>query len=279
MNILHAAFLGLVQGLTEFLPISSSGHLVLFQHLLGFQETMITFDVILHAGTLMAVLVYYANDLLEMVKEVLWVIGGLFKGKKFGELMDYYPQARIASYLLVATFPTGCIAILFHEAVESMFGSIMAVGVAWIITGTFLILTRKIKGDRGLEGMTHQDAFIIGIIQGIAIIPGISRSGSTIIAGIFCGLDRKQAAKFSFLMSIPAIVGANLLEIRKGMEGVAENWLPYLVGAATACIVAYITIAFLLKMIQKGNFFLFGFYCLGIGILTLGYCIFQGVFV
>lgn len=276
MNPIKAVALGIVQGLTEFLPVSSSGHLVLFQKLMGLNQDMLTFDIVLHAGTLAAVMVYYWRDIWRMVTELMWMAGDILKGKSPGMVMDYYPLGRLLIYLLLATVPTGLMAILFHDAVQSLFGSLVSVAVAWILTGIFLVTTRKYSGNRSFDLMTHQDAFVIGLAQGVSLIPGISRSGSTIIAGMFCGIEKKDAARFSFLLSIPAIIGANILELSRGIENWQMDLISYASGFAAAAFVGYLSIAVLLKLIEKGNFFLFGFYCFAIGLFTLGYCVMTG---
>lgn len=207
MSILQSIFLGVVQGLTEFLPVSSSGHLVFFQSLMGLKEPPIFFDVMLHIGTLLAVVVYFWTDICEIAQG----LGAVLKRKH-----KNLPQVKLFLLIILASIPTGLMGILFKDWFESFFSRPKLVGGMLLITGLVLWLTRFTKKEgKPLGRMGWIDAILIGIAQGFAILPGISRAGATISTGLFCGLDRELSGKFSFLLSIPAILGATLLEFRK----------------------------------------------------------------
>lgn len=248
----------MVQGLTEFIPVSSSGHLVFFQTLFGLEEPQLFFDILLHLGTLMAVVVYLRRDIREMIQ----AIGRSLRENKI------HPSARLLLWIILATIPTGLMGVLLKDWFESLFSKPRVVGVMLLITGAFLWLTRLAKKEvRTIERMTWFDSVLIGIAQGVAIIPGISRSGSTISAGLFRGLDRELAGRFSFLLSIPAILGATVLHIRKmGTHG--EVGFSFL-GMAVAFIVGYLSLRFLMKVIKNGKLHNFSYYCWGMGTLII----------
>ena len=272
MNIFQAAVLGIVQGLTEFLPVSSSGHLVFAQHLLGFDGPLLAFDVVLHVGTLLAVFVYFREDVGNMIRQCFLFLFHLPGSKNAGILLREYPYTVISGWVILATLPTALIGFIFHDAFEVMFGSLSGVGIGWLVFGIVLILSRKIQnGSRTLSQMNLWDALLIGTLQGVAIIPSISRSGATIIAGMLAGIQKNEAARFSFLLSIPAIFGAALLELKGGIGLAQTSGAVVASGLIASAVVGYLSIAFLLRLIQRGNFFLFGFYCLIAGAVTLIY--------
>ena len=248
-----------MQGLTEFLPVSSSGHLVFVQTVLQLETSrLVFFDVMLHVGTLLAVLVFFRGDLFKIVEGV----GRALKGNHWND------GARLLFWILVATLPTGLMGLLLKDWFESLFSRPKVVGAMLLVTGLVLWLTRFRKREgRSVEKMGWVDAILIGVAQGIAIIPGISRSGATISAGLFCGLDRELSGKFSFLLSIPAIAGATLLEARK-IESVPEGWLT-LMGLLAAFWVGFFSLKVLMKIIQRGKIYHFSYYCGAIGILMI----------
>jgi len=259
MSILHSIFLGMVQGLTEFLPVSSSGHLVFFQSLLGLKEPPIFFDVMLHLGTLLAVVIYFWKDIWKIIEG----IGSTLKGKEKNR-----EEVKLFLWIILATFPTGLMGILFKDWFESFFSKPKLVGGMLFITGLVLWLTRFVKKEgKPLIRMGWINAILIGIAQGVAIIPGISRSGATISMGLFCGLDRELSGKFSFLLSIPAILGATLLEYKK--LDITSGLGTALVGTAVAFGVGILALTFLMKIIKMGKIFNFSYYCCGIGILMI----------
>ena len=259
MTILQSIFLGIVQGLTEFLPVSSSGHLVFFQSLFGIEEPPVFFDVMLHLGTLLAVVIYFWTDIWKIAQG----IGAALKREEKGK-----PEVKLFLWIVLATIPTGLMGILLKDWFESLFSKPQWVGGMLLITGSVLWLTRWVnKEGRPLEQMRWFDSIIIGIAQGIAIIPGISRAGSTISTGLFLGLDRELSGKFSFLLSIPAILGATLLEFRKTNVG-QELWAT-LIGTAIAFGVGILSLTFLMKIIRVGKLFDFSYYCWGFGVIMI----------
>lgn len=275
VTYLQAIIMGLVQGLAEFLPVSSSGHLVLSKFILGAElGTSALFEILLHVGTLLAVFVFYWKDVLNLIKEGLLLIKAfflfVFKRKKF----DLYLERKMVVFIIVASIPTAILGLLMEAFLEDLFlSSVVAVGFALLVTGTMLMLIRKMpKSDKTLEEMKGRDAFTIGLVQGIATIPGISRSGSTVTAGLFCGLDKEFAFRFSFLMSIPAILGAAVLKMMDvNIADLTANAGPYAVGMIVAAVVGYASIRWLKNLIQKDQFHYFGYYCLAVGLISIVY--------
>lgn len=254
MNNLDAIILGLVQGLTEFLPVSSSGHLVLFQHLLGLKQPGLTFEVLVHLGTLVAVLVAFWEDIWKILKR---------------------PFCRYTYLIVIGTIPAGLMGVFLGPLFEKAFESLMVVGIGLLITGCLLIIGERAASrywfGKETGEVTTGDALFIGLLQGIAITPGISRSGSTIAAGLFRGLDREYAARFSFLLSIPAILGAGLLEAgevwQTGIPG--QEILPYILGPVSAAVFSYLAIRLVMGLVKQGRLSLFSYYCWAVGAITL----------
>lgn len=257
MTWFDAILLGIIQGLTEFLPVSSSGHLVIAQHFIpGFEQPGVLFDVMLHLGTLLSVTLYFYEDIRGLSLAIFK------KGESEGRGM--------VVLLLVGTIPTGIIAILFKDIFEQLFQSFTAVGFSLILTGVILYTASLIRGSlRAMRDMGWLDALLIGFVQGIAIVPGISRSGITISAGIFKRIKAVDAARFSFLLSIPAILGAVVLEA-KGLKVLnpGDIWI-YLLGTATAALSGYAAIAWLMDMLKRSGLRPFSYYCLVVGLLVV----------
>lgn len=258
ISTLEALFLGVLQGLTEFIPVSSSGHLVFFQSLLGLKEAPLFFDVMLHFGTLMAVLIAFRHDVVAMGSEAL----NALRGKKGGL------ERKLLFWIVLGTIPTGLMGILLKDWFQSFFTRPKSVGGMILITGSLLWLTRWIKDEgRPLGRMTWLDAVVIGVAQGVAIMPGISRSGTTISVALYLGLNRELAGRFSFLLSMPAIMGATLLEIPK--LGAIDDPSSALIGAVMAFGVGYVSLKFLMRMIKLGWVGKFAYYCWAAGIVML----------
>ena len=279
MTLLEAIFLGILQGLTEFLPVSSSGHLVLAQKYLGLNEPLVFFDVMLHVGTLAAVLVVYRGTIVRLV------LGGF---STFGDKQFYRkPIVTVRSsqefmfiwLILLGSIPTGIIAVLFKTQLESLFNEVRLVSMMLILTGIILQLPRLRKQntdstDSTIEKLKTWQAPLIGIAQGCAITPGISRSGSTISLGLFLGIPAKTAAEYSFLLSIPAILGAVVLKI----SDIGDTTIPIGIMAAgmlTSFIVGYVALRFLLVMLNRGKFSLFSYYCIALGLISLFVALIQ----
>lgn len=269
MTLFQALLLGMVQGLTEFLPVSSSAHLVVVQHLLRFSEPMIFFDVVLHLGTLVGLCVYFSGDLAHLIRDSLYGISYLLHRKPMKDIAEIAPHSRWALGILTASVPTGILGIVFKDWFESLFGSLQAVALALLGTTAILWLTRYFQKDqRGIDTARYRDFLLIGLFQGIAIIPGISRSGATIAAALFLGLRREDAFRFSFLLAIPAILGACLLEFKEGMTAWEWGWAPLGAGFLTAAIFGYVSLLFLARVIQKGKIHLFSIYTLAFSCLV-----------
>ena len=267
MSFVTAFLLGIVQGVTEFLPISSSGHLVIAQRLLGWKDPAVFFDVSLHVGTFLAVLAVFHKDIRDLIEGGISLIVQRPFGNSKGPL-DI--QERIFLLVSVGTLPTVFVGLFARHALEDAFASVAAVSVNLLITGTFLWLTRYAKPlVRKPPKLTRgKHALGIGLSQALALAPGISRSGATISAGLFLGLEREWAGRYSFLLFVPAVIGALILEgSHMNMQNVE---LPQtILGVLTAAISGFIALRVLLKVVRKGNFFLFAPYCWLVGVLGL----------
>lgn len=269
MTLFQALLLGVVQGLTEFLPVSSSAHLVVVQHLFGFTEPMVFFDVVLHLGTLVALFVYFAGDIAHLLRDSLYGISYLLHRKPMKDIAEIAPHSRWALGILAASVPTGLLGIFFKDWFESLFGSLQAVGLALLGTTAILWLTRYFQKDRrGIDSARYRDFLAIGLFQGIAIIPGISRSGATIAAALFLGLRREDAFRFSFLLAIPAILGAGLVELKDGITGWAWGWPVLATGFLASASFGYASLFFLSRVTRSGKLHLFALYTLAFGCIV-----------
>lgn len=250
MNIFQAIFLGLIQGLTEFIPVSSSGHLVILQHFFEIRENQLLFNVVLHIGTLIPIFIVFWDDIKEMI---------LLKKSKRKETY----------YILIAIIPTALIGILFEDFFENLFSSFYSAALMLVITGLILYLAEKADSDKKAEqkkeinDLKFWQPLVVGIAQGGAIIPGISRSGTTITASLFQGLNRKAAARFSFLMSIPVVGGAGFLEFLDVIESnsLSLDFNLLVIGLLSASISGYFALKFLLKILVENKLRYFSYYC------------------
>ena len=266
MTLLEAVILGIVQGLTEFLPISSSGHLVIGEFLLKVKFDDISFEVFLHFGTFLSVLIVFRRNVWSMVRAVWLKARSALTGEK--EVRGAQ-DLHLLWMIVIGSIPAGVAGLLFKSYLEASFSSVLLVSLMLLFTGTILFLTRFFKG--GQVRLKWGDALLVGLSQALAMLPGISRSGLTISTGIFARVERSRAAEFSFLLSLPAILGASLVELKEvpthanpgGELGI------YLMGAATAFAVGYAAIRFLLNVIRKGKFQYFAYYCFAVGFLFL----------
>ena len=279
MSLLSSILLGLIQGLAEFLPISSSGHLAIAEHFLGQAGVPATpdfFDVLLHLGTLVAVFVAYWKDIREMIVELIDGVRDLAHGTTPTPMP---PARRLILLIIVATVPLFAV-LPIKDWIEGLSGNIYFVAGALIVTGFLLFASDRVKKGRKAErGARLLDVFLVGVAQAIATCPGISRSGTTITAGCFVGFDRKFAVRFSFLMSIPAILGANILTLK---DAITENTIivseipVYLVGVAVAAVVGYACIRLLKMIADKGKFGWFAYYCWAAGLIVLALTLVLG---
>ncbi|HMK09101.1 MAG TPA: undecaprenyl-diphosphate phosphatase [Anaerolineales bacterium] len=267
MTIFQALVLGIVQGLTEFLPVSSSAHLVIVPYLFGWQidpAYAFAFDVLVQMGTLLAVIVFFAPLLGGMLRSV---VVGLRRGRPFED-----PLARLAWLILLATIPAVVAGLLLHDLVAAAFGTPAAVFAFLLVTGALLAASERYgRPERALDGATRTDALIIGSAQALAIFPGISRSGSTISTGLLRRFRRPDAARFSFLMSIPVMIGAGAVGLKDlaALSPSAGLLLPVAVGFAAAAIVGYLAIRWMLAYLAGHRLTVFAVYCFVVGLLGL----------
>ncbi|MGM0508972.1 MAG: undecaprenyl-diphosphatase UppP [Fusobacteriota bacterium] len=259
MELIKIIILGVIQGLTEFLPVSSSGHLVIFQNILKMEMPGVTLEIFLHFGTLISVIIVFWKDIWDIIT---------FKKE----------YRKFTMYLIIGTIPAGVIGLLFEDTFKRIFSSMLIVGFMLLITGALLWLSDRIENKRRkMEEMNWTDAIVVGFAQAFAIFPGISRSGSTIVGGLFKGLDRKLAAKYSFLLSIPVILGATLIEtldlIKSGLGDL--NYIYIGVGTFSSIISGYFAIKLLLKLIDKERLSIFAYYCWGLGFIIITFNLFS----
>lgn len=271
MTYLMSAVLGFVQGVAEFLPISSSGHLTLLQHFFGMEEPDNLFNILLHFATLLAVCVYYFQDVVEMILEFFRAIRDMFSRRPS---RGNPPEARrLVLLIIVGTLPL-FVVMLVKDYVEALGNSPVFVSCALLVTGCILFVSDRMAGGRKTaRNATLKDVLLVGLAQGCATIPGLSRSGCTISAGMAVGFDRKFAVRYSFLLSLPAVLGATILEIKDviGAEsGLAQGVLPmYLLGMVIAGVVGYFSIRLVNLLASKGKFGAFAYYCWAVGLVAL----------
>ena len=285
MSLLQAIFMGIIQGLTEFLPVSSSGHLALFKILFNVNtDTGLLYDVLLHVGTLAAICVVYYKDLAKMIVEGVCLIRdafvnvGIFFKNLSREDKQAYRRVVNSSYrkfvmlVIVSTIPTGIIGVFGKDAVELASEILIVPGICLIITAILLFIVDRLpQGEKLPRQVTYTNAFAIGIAQGIATLPGLSRSGTTITACLLSGFNRKFAVKYSFIMSIPAILGSLVLELKDfgGMHVTGTEICYYIIGRVVAAVVGYICIKTMLVIVRKKKFTIFSIYCLVVGIISV----------
>jgi len=266
MTIVQALLLGIVQGLTEFIPVSSSAHLVLVPWIMGWKEADVAFDAVIHLGTLVAVVAFFWRDLWRL--GLAWLASVRFRS------LNPDPDRKLAWLILVGTVPAAVLGFLLQDWFESLFGQPGAVAVLLLVTGTILVLSERLsRREREMSQMGWLDTLAIGLAQAAAIAPGISRSGATIAAGLFRGLTREAAARYSFLLGTPIILGAGLLKLRDLFRsGALVTQAPeLLIGFLAAAVTGYVCIQFLLRYVQRNTLTLFAVYCWlgGVGALAL----------
>jgi undecaprenyl-diphosphatase len=252
-ELFHSIILGMIQGLTEFLPISSTGHLVLGRKLMGLEEAGLFLDTMLHFGTLLAVVVVFWKDIVYMIRN---------------------PLSRLSLLIIVGTIPTAIIGLTFEDYFEEISKTGATIGYEFLVTGLILWFADRMKdkGNKSLEEIKMRDALLIGTLQGAAILPAISRSGLTIAGALFRGIDKGAAARFSFLLSLPAILGAVVLkgkDLFAGTAGTSIGTIPLIVGTLAAVLAGYIAVKWMLAVLQRGSLKGFAFYVWVLGISIL----------
>jgi len=262
MTIFQAIIFGAVQGLTEFLPVSSTAHLILLPWFMGWPDPGLAFDVALHLGTLVALLIYFRADWLALIGSAFSILRGRTQS----------PDARMAMLIVAATIPGAAAGVLFEHKVEDALRSPQLIGLMLIVMALVLVAAELVgHRKKSLSEISWADALGIGAAQAFAIVPGVSRSGSTITAGLFLSLKRDAAAKFSFYLSAPIIAGAvgkKMVDILKSGLGI-EQLMPFIVGIVVSGIIGYLAIAFLMRYLQTHNTFLFVYYRIALGIVVL----------
>lgn len=269
MSIIQALILGIFQGVAEFLPISSSGHLALLQHLFDIKEGNLFFTEMLHFGTLISIFIVYFKDIMRIIYEIIILIGNILKGRR----KKLTVHQRLGLFVLIGSIPTAIIGLTFEDFFESLYTSILPIGIAFIVTGFLLFIAEKnTYQNKGIKEMTIKDSLIVGTFQGVAIIPGISRSGSTIVASLFRGLNKSLATEYSFLLALPATFGAFLLGIIDVLKNDSSSVMintPLIIGVAISAIVGVFSIKILIKLLKNNKLHYFSYYLWTIGVITI----------
>ena len=268
MDIIQGIIIGIVQGLTEFLPVSSSAHLVFIQNILGV-ESSLAFDTFLHLGSLLAVLWFFRADIIKMIVSWISSLSDIVHGRfKEGFHEDSYK--RLAWYVILATIPVGLVGVFFEDSVDALFSGALYVPAFFLfVTGTILYLSQRMtSGNINFHNVGPKESLFMGLGQACAILPGLSRSGTTIAAGLVIGLDKEFAAKFSFILSIPAILGAAVFQL-KDLSGGNVEIGACIAGFVVAVISGYFAISVLLKIVREKSLDIFAYYCWIVGIVVL----------
>ncbi len=263
IEILKYIFLGIIQGLTEPLPISSSGHVFILKQLMDLGSTDLNFEIIVNFGSLLAILLIYKNDIIKLIKNFFLY----FKTKTEETRQDF----KYCWLILLGSIPIGIIGFTCKDLIEDKLNNVKIIGIAFLITSIFLYMVRNIKGQKSDKNISIIDSLVIGITQVIAVIPGISRSGSTLIGGLFRDLDRETALKYSFMLYIPVSLGTTILGIKDLLEinNLHDIILPYGLGFIASFIVSFFTLKWFMDVVKKGNLKYFSIYTLLLGIAIL----------
>jgi undecaprenyl-diphosphatase len=274
MGFWESLFLGILQGATEFLPVSSSGHLTLFGALLGVKEGVGDpydfFVVMTHFGTLLAIVIYYRQDLLNLMVAFFRSVG-----RGFRPLDQDRQPLRLLGIMALGTVPAVVIGLTLDDYLSSLFTKPLPAAIFLSVTG-FILLTTRWTGNRGNRDLNYRNGFLVGLAQAVAIIPGISRSGSTIAMGLAAGLKRDEAARFAFLLAVPALVGAVLLKLVKIESLGAVDWPVIWVGTLAAFVSGYVALVWLLRLLARESFWKFSWYCWGASLVGILVIVFSG---
>ena len=272
MTITQSILLGLIQGLAEFLPISSSGHLAILQNLFGIEgDQVLALTATLHFGTLISLVAVYYKDLWDLIKELFAALKDLFTGK--GLRPDANETRKLGIMIVIATIPTAAFGLLLNDFFNAMYTSMILVGVNLLVTGTLLWTVERIAGKgRTVREMKYRHALLVGLFQTIAMMPGISRSGSTIAGGLVSGLKREFAVRFAFLVSVPPILGAVILEMPDALaSGGGDKVLPIIAGVVTAAVSGFLAIKFMIRLVTNKGLKIFSYYTWVAGAVLIVY--------
>lgn len=274
MNVFQAILMGIVQGIAEFLPVSSSGHLAIFQNLLNIEtDTGLLFDVLLHLGTLLAIFVVFWKDIWRLIVEFFGIIADFFRRFSDPDVIVLSSGYRkFVLLIIVSTIPTAILGYVGRSFVEYASTTLLIPGIGLLITSFLLFICDRIgDGRKGIKKITYLNAFEIGMVQGVATMPGISRSGATIAACLMLGVKKETAVKYSFIMSIPAVLGAVVLEMKDafGTKIPAGTLVSYIIGMVVAAIVGYFAIRFMIGVVRRKKYIYFSIYCLVVGIIAI----------
>jgi len=267
MDLFDAVLLGIIQGLTEWLPISSSGHLALFQHIFS-KDVPFAFDMFIHFATLLVLISFFRNEIKDVIKQLFEIIKEISKKKPFKEVVCN-PKRRLCLCIIISTIPTGIIGLLIDFFIEDIYSSLIILALMFFTTAVILFSTRKVIAKRKFEDMSFKDALIIGIVQGLAAMPGLSRSGSTIGTGVLLGIEQETSGRYSFLVSIPPIIAGTLLHVDDVMRFSYSEFLPFALGFLVASLVGYLSLFMLMKVLKSNRIHLFAPYCILAGIFAL----------
>ena len=274
MNVLQAIILGIIQGLAEFLPISSSGHLAIIQNLFHIEtDTGLLFDVLLHIGTLTAIIVVFWKDIVKLIIEFFGIIADFIRRFRDPDLIVLSSAyRRFVLLIIVSTIPTAVLGFIGRDFVAYASSTLLIPGIGLIITSILLFICDRIgDGRKGIKKITYLNAFEIGIAQGVATLPGISRSGATIAACLMLGIKKETAVKYSFIMSIPAVLGAAVLELKDaaGTSVEAGTVVAYIIGMVVSAVVGYFAIRVMINVVRRKRYLYFSIYCLVIGLVAI----------
>ncbi len=274
MNIFQAIILGIIQGLAEFLPVSSSGHLAIIQNLLNVKtDTGMLFDVLLHVGTLTSIFIVFWKDIVKLIIEFFGIIGDFFKRFKDPDLIVLSSgYRRFVLLIIVSSIPTAIIGYMARDFVDYASSTLLIPGIGLIITSILLFVCDRIgDGRKGIKKISYLNAFEIGMAQGVATLPGISRSGATIAVSLMLGVKKETAVKYSFIMSVPAVLGATLLELKDVSDAAIEvgTVISYFVGMVVAAVVGYFAIRVMIGVVRRKRYLYFSIYCLVIGLIAV----------
>jgi len=271
MSILESVILGLVQGLAEFLPISSSGHLALLQDWFGVESgEALIFTVLLHLGTLISVCLVFRRTIWDLIQEFIRLFAELFTGKGF--YLRKNDTRKLGVMIIIATIPAALVGYFLDDKIEAVFTSLALIGICFMITGILLFIAEQFgSGKRDLNRANFRNSFVVGLFQAVAILPGISRSGSCIVGGLLLGFKRELAVNFAFLISIPTVLGAVVLKIPAAMkEGIGDGMMiPSVVGLIVSAVAGYAAIKLMLRVVKGKKLYVFSIYTLALGIATI----------